>query len=275
MAIIGIHGKIGSGKDTVGKMFQYHIDRKRNGYTNPSSLEDFNSYINNGHDLKCGWAIKKFAYALKQVCSIIFNISIEDLELPEVKAKFLNPSWYRYYFERQYTDADHNLYFKKFIFSSIEDADYAHNYITDGAIRAEFPTIRSFLQEIGTNAMRNVIHPDIWVNALMNKYAYNNPIFYEGGVESPDYEDISPDWIITDVRFKNEVQAIKRVEGIIIKIIRTDVPENFSSKHISENELNNYKFDYDIINNGSMEDLLGKTYELLNIISNEHPSYNI
>jgi len=94
-------------------------------------------------------------------------------------------------------------------------------------------TVREFLQKVGTEAMRDSVHPDIWVNAL---FAY--------------YTEYFSKWIITDVRFPNEVQAIKKRGGIIIRI--EGLPTNKTTEHISETLLDNYQeFDYHINNPGT------------------------
>lgn len=83
-------------------------------------------------------------------------------------------------------------------------------------------TPRKLLQIIGTEAGRKLIHPDIWVNSLFSSYK-------EG-----------LNWVITDVRFKNEAQIIKNKGGILIKITREELLSN-STPHISETALDNYK----------------------------------
>ena len=73
-------------------------------------------------------------------------------------------------------------------------------------------------------------------------------------------------WIITDVRFPNEAQAIKDRGGIVIRVNRLDVDKfttNFpQTLHPSETALDDYKFDHVIDNNGSLEELIGKIKQL-------------
>jgi hypothetical protein len=89
-------------------------------------------------------------------------------------------------------------------------------------------TVRDFLQKLGTDAMRMGLHDNVWVNALMADY------------------DEELNWIITDVRFENEAQAIKDRDGIIIRVDRPGVsPIN---DHPSEIGLDDWKFDYRIAN---------------------------
>lgn len=71
-------------------------------------------------------------------------------------------------------------------------------------------TPRLALQLMGTEAGRNVFHQDIWVTSLLNRYSQR------GG-----------DTVITDVRFKNEFQAVQKADGIIVRVRRGEDPEWF------------------------------------------------
>lgn len=69
-----------------------------------------------------------------------------------------------------------------------------------------------------------------------------------------------PNWIITDVRFSNEVEAIQQKGGVVVRIVRD---ENTSDKHTSEVALNNYgNFDFIIKNDGTIADLIQKIKEI-------------
>lgn len=103
-------------------------------------------------------------------------------------------------------------------------------------------TNRLFLQLLGTEVGR-AIDPDIWVKALFNQYN--------------DQEN----WIITDVRFPNEADAIKEKGGLLIKVERDT---SYEDTHASEHALDQYdKFDVIIDNNGSLEDLFFKVSEFM------------
>jgi hypothetical protein len=68
-------------------------------------------------------------------------------------------------------------------------------------------------------------------------------------------------WIITDTRFPNEAEAIKKADGIIIRIERPGVkPIN---PHPSETSLDKWDFDYVIVNDGSLADLTKKIKKVL------------
>ena len=105
--------------------------------------------------------------------------------------------------------------------------------------------IREFLQALGTECMRNTLSDNIWVAALMADYKH---------VDYNDDEQPSlPNWIITDVRFPNEAEAIKARGGIILRVNRPGyAPIN---AHPSEVGLDAWDFDYRIVNNSDVFDL--------------------
>ena len=198
--LIGISGKISSGKDLAGKI-----------------LNDLSGDI---------FENKKFADKLKDIVCMLIGCTREQLEDREFKEKELGEEW------RQYFNDDYDLVCEKeSTFSSLL-------------------TPRKLLQLFGTEAGRQVIHNNIWVNALFADYD-----------TSSNYDS---NWIITDVRFPNECQAIKDRGGIVIKINRdSDVVDN----HSSETALDNYDgFDFVVDNNGSIDDL---TNNLIKIINND------
>jgi len=91
-------------------------------------------------------------------------------------------------------------------------------------------TARELLQFFGTNIMRKMYAP-VWVNATINK------IKQEGSLRS----------VISDVRFPDEADAIKKAGGKLIKLTRSVSKDS----HPSETALDNYtNFDYVIDNSG-------------------------
>lgn len=85
-----------------------------------------------------------------------------------------------------------------------------HGY--EGA-KANVPGIREYLQDLGI-AVREHLGPDTWVNAAFRRW------------------DPSVPTVFTDVRFPNEIAAIRERGGIIIRIDRVgNEPVN---SHVSE-----------------------------------------
>ena len=122
-------------------------------------------------------------------------------------------------------------------------------------------TYRQFLQNLGTEAMRNGLHTNVWVNALFADYNSIDKLIRitEEGLEEWE-EGNYPNWIITDMRFPNEMEAVVERKGITIRVVRPGV---LVGTHASEIALDDAKFDYEIENNGTIEDLVEKVKEIL------------
>ena len=107
-------------------------------------------------------------------------------------------------------------------------------------------TVRELLQGIG-QGLRDAIDPNLWVKILF------------ANTEGWSY------YIIADVRYPNEVYAIKKRNGVLIRIDRKGAG---AGNHSSETALDNYKeWDVHIENNGSIEDL----FETMKIFIKNYP----
>lgn len=102
--------------------------------------------------------------------------------------------------------------------------------------------VREFLRLLGTEAVRNGVHTNAWVNALF-----------------ADYHD-NCFWLITDARFPNEAEVIKSKDGVIVRVNRV---EKSDSNHPSEISLDDWNFDYTITNRGTMEELENNVWRVL------------
>lgn len=281
--IIGISGKIGSGKDTIGKIVQYWTFCKT-GYAGArGSITDCANYLTSKYYKAdhitvanvSGWQVKKFAGKLKQTVSLLTGIPIEDLEKQEIKDTLLDDSWqvYELYNFGQAVGKTKGIQRVITSFSTEREAQYFCDEKTNSQHQFTYKkterTVRWLLQTVGTDAMRDVIHPNIWVNALFADY---KSIFigeHEGTPEHDEY--IYPNWIITDVRFPNELQAIKDRGGITIRVNRPNINKLIDSginvqgtnEHPSETALDNAVFDHVIDNNGTIEELVEKVKEIL------------
>lgn len=122
-------------------------------------------------------------------------------------------------------------------------------------------TPRLLLQVMGTQIGRNIIHPNIWVNATFAEYKpqHFRTVKHQGSLV--EHLTTMPNWIISDVRFPNEAEAIKKRDGILIKVVRDNIP---TMDHESETALDNYNdWDYVIDNNGTIEDLIEKVKQII------------
>ena len=117
----------------------------------------------------------------------------------------------------------------------------------------ELMSVRELLQKLGTEAIRDGLHPNAWVNALMCEY------------KRPKMSEYNPsNWIITDVRFPNELEAIEDVKGLTLKVIRPVKKSKTTARlHPSETSLDKARFNYTIFNDGSIEDLIEKVRQIL------------
>jgi hypothetical protein len=234
MSIIGINGKIGSGKDTVGKIIQYLT--ASNEVRETLTLEEWlESDDLNGRDFN--WKIKKFAGKLKQFASLLTGIPVEKFEDQEFKKTYLGPEW--------------GVVRKNPLQAIPVFKDIQFN---------ELMTVREFLQILGTEAMREGLHTNVWVNALFADYTPTHYLIGAFDTKLTDGDPVYPNWIITDMRFPNEMEAVVAKGGITIRVVR---PETTVGTHPSETVLDEHIMHYEIINDGTIEDLIERVREIL------------
>ena len=119
---------------------------------------------------------------------------------------------------------------------------------------------RTILQHFGTEICRNDLtkyiknikleDDTLWIKLFR--------IFYE--------KNHDKDIIITDVRFLDEINAIKSMGGKILKVNRTNIEYDI---HSSEKDIDNHDsdlIDYNIDNNNTLDDLYSQVDTILNLI---------
>jgi hypothetical protein len=200
---------------------------------------------------------KSFAGKLKQIASLLTGIPVEKFEDQEFKKSLLGDEW------GVVKDNPLNA------IPVFEDVQFNH-----------LMSVREFLQKLGTEAMRDGLHTNVWVNALFADYKSKRELLQADGtwIESDTGEvDFAvsikyPKWIITDMRFPNEMDAVKERGGITIRVVR---PHGYTNPHTgvykemplsyhpSETALDDAKFDYEIINDGEIVDLIEKVKTIL------------
>ena len=248
--IIGLSGYMQSGKDTAAQMIL-----ETDGYW--GARDDMGAgnkwYWND--DAK-GWKIKKFAEKLKEVASLMTGIPREKFEDQDFKMTKMPKEWCQWIVKWERGDDGPGSHcFKtreeaeKFIDELFEEPDEVKE--NKDMFYYDEPTVRQFLQRLGTDAVRNCVHKDAWIIAAMTGYG-------EG-----------TNWIFTDVRFPNEAQAIKDKGGVIIRLNRypPGVSPKLMNLHESEISLDDWEFDYIIWNNGTLEDLKNQIREILKQIN--------
>jgi hypothetical protein len=106
--------------------------------------------------------------------------------------------------------------------------------------------VRNFLQRLGTEVGREKIHPNVWIWALEPKIK--------------EHLKKGDSVVVTNCRFENEAEAINRLGGSIIRVVRPGVgPVN---AHSSEAGFANKHAIWEVINDGTIEDLEEKAVHL-------------
>ena len=130
--IIAISGKKGSGKDTVGGMLYYILNKANDEFIkNPKQFD--NSYIKaiesiewddnyiNRISVKPIFVIKSFAKYLKEICATVLNCNVFDFENRKFKEAISGFKIYQFGNEKYLTNREVLLYFGKLLRSDNED----------------------------------------------------------------------------------------------------------------------------------------------------------
>lgn len=232
--LVGLSGRSGGGKDLVADIIQYLVACDL-GYNGNLTESDFISWrITSDRGLyKTGWSVRKYADKLKDILCLLLGCTRLKLEDREYKETELGPEWWCWV---------ENISGKLI-------KPYTGDEINDYILVKMTP--RKLLQVLGTECGREIIHPNIWVNALFADYkAYSKGIanteldlsacYHHTSCDNcgnsflqhkrarycdtcilDDSFQVYPEWIITDVRFPhNEGKAITDRGGINIGIKR-------------------------------------------------------
>ncbi len=271
--IISISGYAGSGKDTAGRIIQCLTAGYSTEYTIKALTKDtgvLTPFID-----ETPWQIKKWATALRKCAAILLGMDEQFLYTEEFKNMILPECWW-------YTKVVHSngVPTTSYIPYNVTAEEYGYGngintIISQTKVKM---TGRMFLQQLGTDAVRDGLHPNAWVNSLMAEYSLGSDIAKKL-VLWDAYEKDLPNWIITDTRFPNELAAIKERGGVCIRINRDMYLEikdgstmrcahnpSFDMYHPSETALDNATFDYVIDNNGTIEELVEKLRNVLSWI---------
>ena len=278
--LIGISGKKRSGKNTVADIIQYLTSPLNKEMT---SFGDFKRYFKKQRGFELNYEQKSFAYKLKQIVSLLTGVPVEDLEKEEVKNSTLPEEWW--YYKHNITN---NIMSIKEFRNWVNKEFYTNQYIL---IK---PTYRQVLQQLGTDLLRDQLHPNVHINGLFVDYKEQFISKGIGNFHDPRINNTKsigfPKWIITDPRFSNEIEKIKEYNGITIRIERntefrlSELWSEFQSQnkydswddylksinkfdvvyHKSETALDNYtEFDYVIHNNSNLDSLIEEVRKIL------------
>ena len=201
--IIGLTGKLGSGKDTV--------------------LERIQTLYPGAPDLDSDFRQASFAATLKNMACALFDITREQLEKLKRRPNV------------EISVVDHD----EFI-----DMDTPRSYA-----QMDF---RTFLQRLGTEAGRDILGENFWVDQAFVKIDYWEERF------SPRMTHV-----FTDVRFENEAQAIIDRGGEIWLI---EGPDEDTGSHASEQGLPDWMINVVIVNTARDDDFRALDQQIRGIL---------
>jgi hypothetical protein len=121
---------------------------------------------------------------------------------------------------------------------------------------------REALQQLGTEWGRNM-YPNVWVDYLLRTVKeIEDGAWYDAKTGAEKSCDCCPSTyrgvVIPDLRFPNELAAIKKADGVSWRIARPTSNSAEFRKHVSETSLDGSMFDRILINDGSLEELYAK-----------------
>lgn len=222
-SLIAISGIKGSGKTEMSEMFQYCLSV-------PKFLRKYWIYKRLGRVVPKKWKVLAFADPLKKMLGVLLNISPEkfnDRAFKEDTCIDLNTLEYSL---SAFTKDKRLLSDSKFTKLAKDlNPDILHYDLS----------IRQLMQYFATNVCRTYFGENIWINSTLRH--------------------ASDKTIISDCRFFNEANAVKERGGKIIFVSRPGAP---FGHHQSEKEMfqmwQKGVYDYQIENDGSLEDLFNK-----------------
>lgn len=108
-------------------------------------------------------------------------------------------------------------------------------------------TVREYLQRYGTEAHRELFGPNFWVDH----------------VDLTDHEGRIV--LVTDVRFRNEAQAVADAGGSIVRVTGPSDVEGAGDGHASEEGLPSWLIDYDLRNDVRDDDFASLDEQVLKL----------
>ena len=116
---------------------------------------------------------------------------------------------------------------------------------------------RQLMQSMGTEWARNTVHPDVWVKLAEQNLEYMTKAL--GAVLG---------FVVSDVRFENEADLIRRRGGTVIHILRPNAQA--VNPHISEAGIAANSADLTLPNYGTVEDFLRSLDEVFLMLRERH-----
>lgn len=113
----------------------------------------------------------------------------------------------------------------------------------------KYEEVRGLLQRMGTDVGREIFGESVWIVKAESKLEGLGRV------------------VISDVRFENEAEFVRWADFNKTAVIRASRPEILSiNDHVSDKGLSSEYWDYELINDGSLEDLYKKIDQLMETI---------
>jgi hypothetical protein len=107
---------------------------------------------------------------------------------------------------------------------------------------------RELMQSLGTEWGRNMVHPELWLLLAEQNLEFLAQTY-----------DTATGFVISDLRFENEADFVRKRGGIVLHILRSDAAE--VNPHFSESGIGIQDNDLVLHNNGSLDDLFDQLDE--------------
>ena len=229
--IIGIAGNINSGKDTVASMLNYIMSVGKN----KATYSDW-AIKQKAYDNAYSHKVIHFADIVKLNLANIFSLSIDVFN----NRKFKDELWYVPSTGKFIEESETKDYQK---------IELENRFRLDCSNPTQIVKIRTLMQAYAEDC-KTMFGKEIWIRSTIIQAKYIN--------EAHKY------CLIPDVRFFNEIQAIWKTNGIVIRIVRPK--GEIKSEHISENGITTEN--YTIENTGTLPELFYKVLALYERIKN-------
>lgn len=108
---------------------------------------------------------------------------------------------------------------------------------------------RELMQSMGTDWGRHQVHPELWLLLAEQNLEFLGQT-----------NDNARGFVISDLRFENEADFVRKRGGIVIHLLRADAAE--VNPHISETGIGIQDNDLVLHNDGAIEDLTGQLDEI-------------
>lgn len=131
--------------------------------------------------------------------------------------------------------------------SSIDNADCEYERVQDlvdrvgwDVAKVSYPEIRQLLQRMGTEVGRALYGENFWVDRVLAQ------------MDNLQHDHDAHDFVITDVRFPNEVDAVRSTGGKIVRIYREGV--GAVNTHVSDTGVDDLEIDAVVLNQGDLDE---------------------